>query len=83
MIKNFDDLCKATYEQIKDRTPAQVQAAKDARDPALRVLLMLWRTYNRAQESALSFGYIGVGCIYFAEARMVQAQHRLAALRQA
>lgn len=77
MIENFDELARAFHDLTHGKTVEEVKALRDGRDPAVRRLTMLFRTYIRAQTSALSFGYIGVGCITFAELRMMQAQQRL------
>lgn len=77
MIKNFDELALALFNLTHGKTVAEVKAMHDGRNPEMRRIMMLFRTYIRAQTSALSFGYVGVGCITFAELRMMQAQQRL------
>lgn len=68
MLRNIDQVCRA------------IQAAHEAGniEAHKRFLGALTKRYFTAMESAKSFGYIGVGCITFAENRLMEYQRRLA-----
>lgn len=66
--KGLDDLCKAL-----SNTPS----------PGPKSLLgRCFRLYFRSQKAAEKFGFIGVGCITFAEARMTEFQRRALGLKR-
>jgi len=65
--QGLDDLCKAL-----SNTPNP-----DPKGTLGRCL----RLYFRSQEAAKKFGFIGVGCITFAEARLVEFQRRALGLK--
>ena len=63
----IDDLCKAL-------------ASAPSPDPK-SLLGRCFRLYFRSQETAEKFGFIGVGCITFAEARLAEFQRRVLGLK--
>ena len=65
--QGLEDLCKALAD-----TPSP--------DPK-SILGRCFRLYFRSQKAAEKFGFIGVGCITFAEARMVEFQRRALGLK--
>lgn len=78
MIRTLDQLTAAMFAQMGTDTPATLAArVKDKADP-LAYLARLVRTYFRAQHAAPALGLVGVGCISFAEARLVSFQRRAA-----
>ena len=66
--RGLDDLCKAL-----SNTPSP--------DPK-SLLGRCFRLYFRSQKAAKKFGFIGVGCITFAEARMTEFQRRALGLKR-
>lgn len=77
MIKDFNDLCKAINEVIKDKTPAQIETEMADKSSRAYFVSRLMRRYTDAEEESKKFGFIGVGCISFAQARLVEFQRRL------
>ena len=65
--QGIDDLCKALAN-----TPSP--------DP-MSLLGRCFRLYFRSQKAAEKFGFIGVGCITFAEARLAEFQRRVLGLK--
>lgn len=65
MYRNSDDLMDAVFHRLKDLTPEEVREDKE-----LKRLMGLWNLYLDAQEEAKQYGWIGVGCITFAENRL-------------
>jgi hypothetical protein len=65
MYATFDDLCKAiSTNDLKKGEPFTVFLSK------------CLKRYFAAQEASKAFGFVGVGCITFAEARLVEFQRR-------
>lgn len=67
LYQGLDDLCKAL-----SNTPSP--------DPK-SLLSRCFKLYLRSQKNAEKFGFIGVGCITFAEARLVEFQRRAFGLK--
>ena len=67
LINNSDDL----FEAVSDF------ATNGGTDKRKKYIQACARLYFRAQRSALKFGYVGVGCITFAEARLTELNRRL------
>jgi hypothetical protein len=61
------------YQNLNDLGKAHANSY--AQDPK-GMLSRCTRLYFRSQKAAEKFGFIGVGCITFAEARMVEFQRR-------
>lgn len=86
MIRNFEDLCNAlfaktdSYQAKFGCSTENLEAwkAHSENDPEMKFLRKVWKTYNRAKDNAEKFGFVGVGCISFAEGRVVRYQERLA-----
>ena len=68
MIKSFDDFCRLFLDLPPPLDKWQI-----------RYLTGMLRTYNRSKVTAENFGFVGVGCITFAENRLQQFQKRVAA----
>ncbi len=65
--RNLNDLCKAHANSY----------APDPKDMTGRCI----RLYFRSLRAAEKFGFVGVGCITFAEARMIEFQRRVLGLK--
>ena len=63
MFKNLDDLCKALADEPIIEKPS--------------ITARCFRLYFRSQKAAEKFGFVGVGCITFAENRLVEFQRRV------
>lgn len=77
MIKNFDELCKAMYNVIENKTPETLKAEDKISGSEVNMIGRIARRYNKACAVAGDFGYIGVGKIAFAENRMREFQRRI------
>lgn len=65
MYKDAEELVGAITDRMKDLQPHQVKEDKE-----LVRLFTLWQMYQAALEEAKQYGWIGVGCITFAENRL-------------
>jgi hypothetical protein len=63
MLKNAEDIARAAYD---------ASANKD--DDALRYALHLWELYIDWQDEAEKHGLVGVGCITYAQDKLVAYQ---------
>ena len=83
MIRNFDEITSALFDKMDQYRDQYGEAAfwpeHAEKDMTLKFIKKLWRTYNRAYDNAKNFGYVGVGCITYAENRVQEYQKRLAA----
>lgn len=80
MLKTMNEVQSAIIGQIDACEAAGIDtkspAAKAwyAKDAKTLKLMKLFHLYNHAKEEALSHGYIGVGCITYAENKLQAAQ---------
>lgn len=77
MIKNFDELCKICYKLVDGQRPGSIELEMQDRSSKMFYISRLIKCYFNAKESAKRFGYVGVGQITFAEARLKRFQERL------
>jgi len=84
MFHTLDDVAKAFFkltdgmcgkEGSRDLAELTRQAETSGTDA--NMLRRYWRVYNRAHANAGKYGYIGVGAISFADARLVKFQQRI------
>lgn len=76
MIRNLDDISRCLYSLIATAdTHDEIYLAYDTANG--KYLMRLYNRYFNAKHAAKGFGYVGVGCITFAEARLVQFQERI------
>lgn len=80
MITSFSVACYELSEEILDKTPEQIMV--DAVDPSTRQfkLAELIKVYWTAKETSEELGFVGVGCISYAEAAMRDYQELHGAL---
>lgn len=64
-----DQICKHLFSAIKDKTPEQIKAEMLIKGSRCHIVSRLLKRYHASEAAAKRFGYIGVGCISFAEAR--------------
>lgn len=76
-LNNHEQLYQAIFAQIVDMTPDEVRHIFADRRTVLYTLSRMIRRYHLAREAGYKFGLVGVGCISFANARMVNFQQRL------
>ena len=69
IYKNLGDLAKGIYERMEVLGTDDIKA-----DPELCKIADLWLAYVKAQEEAEREGYVGVGCITYAEKHMQKLQ---------
>lgn len=69
-ISTYRDLCAAIFDALGDKTPDQVRQECDASGSRLNLLSRALNRYHAAEDASKKFGFIGVGCISFAEARL-------------
>lgn len=79
MINNFKEVCVAMCNVVDGKNVDEVKAGMEDRSSNIFLLSRITKRFLDAQRVADKFGYIGVGAISFAEARMRQFQVRLAA----
>jgi hypothetical protein len=65
MYNHLDELVQAIRARMADKSPQEI---KD--DPELVRLFALFSMYESALEEAKQYGWVGVGCITFAENRL-------------
>lgn len=70
--KTLEDLAKGIYERMEALGTDDEAAIKA--DPELCKIADLWMAYVHAQEAAEREGYVGVGCITYAEKHMQKLQ---------
>ena len=77
-LRNTAEMHKALTQALAPfKTADAVKAELENRNSMLYAMSRILRRYDRAYKAAGNFGWIGVGCITFAEARMVQFQERI------
>lgn len=72
--------CVLHYSNVlSEKNFGNIDLLKDEydKDRAIIYFRYLFRVYARSQKSAPKFGYIGVGTITFAEARVTEFQRRV------
>lgn len=77
-FRTHDSLAVALYELTSNKNGLEIIAERDSKTSNLSYVLRLWKLYIRAKETSKGFGYVGVGCISFAESRLITCQRRLA-----
>lgn len=65
MYNDCDELVQAIWERMADKDAQQIKE-----DPELVRLFALFTMYQSALEEAKQYGWVGVGCITFAENRL-------------
>lgn len=82
LIQNHSELCRllairaeALSKEHNGTTEAYKAATKT--DKALVYMVHMVHLYWRAENRAVKYGYVGVGCISFAERFMVEFQARV------
>lgn len=61
MIKDIEDLNREVFLATRE---------ENWNDNRIDYLSTLWKVYNDAEVESKGYGYVGVGCISYAEARM-------------
>ena len=69
MYNNLDELAEGLVERF-----SEVPKEDWGSDPTLQRIKTLWKAYLDAQEEAKEHGWVGVGCITFAESKLVSLQ---------
>lgn len=69
MYNNLDELAEGLVERF-----SEVPIEDWGSDPTLQRIKTLWKAYLDAQEEAKEHGWVGVGCITYAENKLQQMQ---------
>lgn len=69
LYNNLDELIEAIWDRMKEVPLVHVKE-----DATLQRLMALWNAYYSAFEEAKQYGWVGVGCITFAENRLRSLQ---------
>ncbi len=75
-VSNFGELCRVMYDLTKEKDVSEIKTAMADKTTETYFVSRLMRVYMGAQSRAANFGYIGVGAISFAEARLIDFQRR-------
>lgn len=82
MLRTHDDIVKALSDELENYPLGNNEKLKvDAQTKGTKIntICRFLKIYNRAEDTAEKFGFIGVGCITFAQLRLQTAQRRLGA----
>lgn len=77
IYKNHSEICKALFDVTNGKTVDDIKAAMADRSSEAFYVSRLFKRYNDAHEASKKFGFIGVGCISFAQTRLQEFQRRL------
>jgi glutaredoxin-related protein len=81
-VNTHTEICQAIAHELNKLELGQIKAAKEDKTSCLSHLWRLHRVYKGAHDRSKNFGYIGVGCISFAQARVKEFNRRVARLGQ-
>lgn len=71
-IRTHKALIKAIYNAINGISLDEVKRQRDTKRSRLNMLFRAHERYLAAHDAAEKFGFIGVGCITFAEVRLAK-----------
>ena len=74
----LDAVYKALFEISEKASPEELKAMGADKSSALRLNVMRLRRYWKSESAAEKFGFIGVGRISFADARLKEFNRRVA-----
>lgn len=80
MYKTIDEVQKALMSRMDACKEAGIDCTSEAaaefyrKDALTQKLITLFNLYYNAQSESKIFGYVGVGCITFAESALIEAQ---------
>lgn len=81
-MKTHTEICQAIAHELNSLGLSNIKPAMSDKSSKLYFLNRLYRVYMGAHDRSRNFGYIGVGCISFAQNRVAEFNRRVARLGQ-